>query len=361
MKNFALGILSILIAVVFLAVGAEVALRVYHVFAGYMGPQKVMGVITLDEELGWLPTANYAFSGELVDGEGNPYDVDIQTDGAGYRMFGDPSTTSRKKVLFIGDSFTQAMHVSDNKTYPALLAAGLDIEVFSFGVEGYGTLQEYMLLERIIDDINPDVVVLQFCPNDFINNSYDLELRAIANNNRMRRPYFSADGITYRTPSSYHAIREFAANYSRFLYLILTRIDMLRASPAAASAAESSETLIEKEGMAYPFFHEAVQVTEQLLKKIRMRVPATTPVYLFSTHHGPPYYEQIERIANSAGMIFIDGPPQAVSDAQRQGISTLAADKGHWSNGGHQIVADALQRYFLETGQFTRRESVPAP
>jgi lysophospholipase L1-like esterase len=361
MRNFALGILSILIAVVILAAGAEVALRVYHLLAGYVGPQKVMGVITLDEELGWLPTANYAFSGELVDGEGNPYDVHIQTDSAGYRLFGDPLTTRRKKVLFIGDSFTQAMHVSDDKTYPALLAEALDIEVFSFGVEGYGTLQEYMLLERIIDDVNPDVVVLQFCPNDFINNSYDLELRAIENNNRLRRPYFTEDGITYRTPSSHQAIREFAANYSKFLYWILSRIDMLRASPAAAASAESSETLIEKEGMAYPYFQRAVHVTELLLKKIRMRVPDAVPVYLFSTHHGEPYYEQIERIADSAGVIFIDGPPQAVTAAQRQGIPTLAADKGHWSNGGHQIVADALQCYFLETGQFKRRDNIPAP
>ncbi len=232
MKDLFLGIISILIAVIFLAVVGEIGFRVFDHFSGYVGPQKVRGVITLDKELGWLPTPNYSYSGELVDADGKPYAVNIQTDSAGYRTFGNPHSDSRKKVLFLGDSFTHAMHVSNDKTYYGILAKELDIEVFSIGVEGYGTLQEYMMLEKIIDDIKPDVVVLQFCSNDFINNHYDLELGAIGNNNRMRRPYFWENEITYRTPSKFAAISNFAASYSRFLYLVLSRIDMLRARPA---------------------------------------------------------------------------------------------------------------------------------
>lgn len=355
MKNALLGIISVLIAVILLAVGGEIAIRVLHLFSGYEGTQKVRGVITLDEELGWLPTPNYSFSGELVDGEGKPYEVAIQTDSTGYRTFGNPHAEKRKKVLFLGDSFTYARHVSNNKTYPELLAKDLDIEVFAFGVEAYGTLQEFMILDRLINDIEPGVVVLQFCSNDFVNNHYDLEFGATWNNNRLRRPYFWQDKIVYRTPATFFAMRDFAARYSHFLYFILSRIDMVKASYAMTSSEESSESLIEKEGMAYPFFQESVQVTEQLLKKIRMRVPATTPVYIFATHHGEPYYEQIKRISKNAGLIFIDGPSQAVTAAELEGIITVAADKAHWNNAGHQNVADALKRYFQETGQFERR------
>ena len=52
-----------------------------------------------------------------MDADGKPYAVNIQTDSAGYRTFGNPHTDSRKKVLFLGDSFTHAMHVSNDKTY----------------------------------------------------------------------------------------------------------------------------------------------------------------------------------------------------------------------------------------------------
>jgi hypothetical protein len=240
------------------------------------------------------------------------------------------------------------MHVSNDKTYHAILAEELDIEVFSIGVEGYGTLQQFMMLDKIIDDIKPDVVVLQFCPNDFINNHYELELGAVSNNNGLRRPYFRENEINYSVPSRFGAIRHFAANYSHFLYFILSRIDILKARPADIPSDESSENLIVKKGMAYPFFQEAVDVTEQLLEKIRRRIPATTPVYIFSTHHGNPYYEQINRISKNSGIIFIDGTGQAVSAAERKGITTTAADKGHWNNAGHRIVAEVLKNYFVK-------------
>jgi len=349
LRDFFLGIISIVVAVIVLAVVGEIGLRVFNLFSGYVGPQKVRGVITLDKELGWLPTPNYSYSGELLDADGKPYAVNIQTDSAGYRTFGNPHTDLRKKVLFLGDSFTQAMHVSNDKTYHGILAKELDIEVFSIGVEGYGTLQEFMMLEKVFANINPDVVVLQVCPNDFINNHYDLELGAISNNNGLRRPYFQENEITYRVPSRFGAIRDFAANYSHFLYFIMSRIDILKARPANISSEESSEKLILKEGMAYPLFQEAVDVTEQLLKKIRKRVPENTPVYIFSTHHGMPYYEQVKRISENSGIIFIGGTGQAVAAAQRKGITTTAADKGHWNNAGHRIVADVLKDYFVST------------
>jgi len=355
MKEFFLGVVSILVAVIFLAVGGEIAIRVFNLFSMYKG------VITLDEELGWLPTPNYSYRGELVDADGKSYAVNMQTDSAGYRTFGNPHTDSRKKVLFLGDSFTHAMHVSNDKTYHGLIAKDFDIEVFAFGVEGYGTLQEYMILEKIIDDIKPDVIVLQFCPNDFINNHYALELGAIQNNNRMRRPYFEDNEITYKNPTNFASIRNFAASYSRFLYFILSRVDMLKAHPGDTSSETSSEKLIIKEGMAHPFFQEAVQVTEQLFKKIRKRVPASTPVYLFSTHHGNPSYEQIKRISKSSGIIFIDGTAQAVSAAELEGITTAAADNAHWNNAGHQVVADVLKHYFLEMGLLASRDSPSAP
>lgn len=340
MKEILLGGVSILVAVIVLAIGGEIAIRVYNLFSMYVGP------ITLDREFGWRATPNYSFSGKLVDADGKSYSVDMQTNSAGFRTYGDPHAEGRKKVLILGDSFTHAVHVSNDKTYHALLAKELDIEVFALGVEGYGTLQEYMMLDEIIDDIQPDAVVLQFCPNDFINNHYDLEMASSQNNNRMRRPYFAENRITYKNPSEFAMLRNFSASYSRFLYFILTRLDRLNADSSKFSSEESSEKRIVQEGLAYSLFEEAVQVTEELLHKIRLRVPQETPVYVFSTPIGDPDYEQIKRISSISGVVFIDGTTQALDAAERNGITTTAADKAHWSNAGHQVVADVLSAYF---------------
>jgi hypothetical protein len=86
-----------------------------------------------------------------------------------------------------------------------------------------------------------------------------------------------------------------------------------------------------------------------LLIKIRKRVPEKTPVYIFSTGHGMPYYEQVKKISENSVTLFIDGTGQAISAAERKGITTAAADKAHWNNAVHRIVADVLKNYFVNT------------
>jgi lysophospholipase L1-like esterase len=346
MKNFFLGMVSIAVAICFLVAGGEIAIRGFHLYTQHILNHKSFKTIALDEEFGWLPVPNYRYSGELLDAAGKNYSVEIQTDDAGFRMFGNPLEKSRKRVLFLGDSFTHAMHVSNEKTYYGLLKKSLDLEVFSLGVEGYGTLQEYMLLDKFLDEISPDIVVLQFCENDFINNSYDLELRSGTNNNGFRRPYFKNNEVYYKVPSSYPAIHQFAANHSQFLYFIFIRIDRLRAP--LPNSAESAEGIISKQGMSYPLFRDSVEITEQLMRKIRKRVPEHIPILLFSTQNIFPYHDELKRLSEKNDIRFTDQPSVALRAAERKGITTTAQDGAHWNNAGHQIVADVLKRYFLE-------------
>src|SRR5437867_3136868 len=103
----------------------------------------------------------------------------------GFRRFGDPSS-SRPKLLVVGDSFTHALEVSDDKTYYALLGDRLGAEVFAYGAGGYGTLQESLVLDEYVDIIKPDAILWQFCSNDFVNN--DLELESMSYYNSTKRP-----------------------------------------------------------------------------------------------------------------------------------------------------------------------------
>jgi len=341
MKNFLLGLVSIIIALAVLAVGGELATRVYYLYKAHVSGQKLFTIITLDDTFGWLPAPDYAFSGELLDGGGHPYHVDISTDDRGFRLYGDPGETRRRKVLFLGDSYTQAMHVSDDRTYYGLLQDELNIEVFAYGVEGYGSLQEYMVLDRFIDEIKPDAVVIQLCPNDIINNSPELERNSTLNRMGLRRPYLEGGVVVYETAAPFPRLRNFAAKYSRLLYLIIKEIDRLNVRPE-----ESVERVIRGEGMADPRFRESVETAGQVLKMIRARVPDGTEVYAFSSDWGPPYHPQFKRIADEAGIQFIDGNGRALKKAEDQGVTTRAADTAHWNNAGHRIVADVLKRYF---------------
>ena len=77
------------------------------------------------------------------------------------------------RVAVLGDSFTDALQVPEDKRFTSVmerLLAGCDagggrrVEVLNFGVSGFGTAQEYLLLKDRVPRYAPDVVVLAFLP-----------------------------------------------------------------------------------------------------------------------------------------------------------------------------------------------------
>jgi len=89
-------------------------------------------------------------------------------------------------------------------------------------------LQELMILEQSMQEIRPDLVILQFCTNDFINNSVELETLSRINNCGLRRPYLNSQGdVFYALPKRSGLLRHFANHYSQCLYFIFSRLDRL--------------------------------------------------------------------------------------------------------------------------------------
>jgi len=135
--------LSLISLALILLIG-EIATRTYQMlFRGIPFHRPVVDF--LDKELGWQ----------------------------GKKVFGDLAT-EKIKIFVIGDSFTGGWGPKEESMYYNVLAEGLNAEVFVYGGVGYGTLQEYLALDRYFDLIEPDLVLLQVTWNDFIDNSLKL-------------------------------------------------------------------------------------------------------------------------------------------------------------------------------------------
>lgn len=78
------------------------------------------------------------------------------------------------RIAVLGDSVVAATSLS----YPERGVTRLEeilsaqhtqrtVEVLNFGVNGYSTLQEAALLDELVDSFAPDLLVLQYCMNDF--------------------------------------------------------------------------------------------------------------------------------------------------------------------------------------------------
>ena len=122
-----------------------------------------------DPELGWkfIPNqrARVVCPGEV--------DHQVTISSLGFRdRERDLSSKSKKRVLVLGDSFVSNVDVEADEVFTRVMERQLaNTEVLNFGVNGYGQVQEYLLLKTWFDRVNPDVVmVVIYLRNDFLDN-----------------------------------------------------------------------------------------------------------------------------------------------------------------------------------------------
>jgi len=337
----AAGVFMLLLLCLLLALG-EVAIRSVHLlrdgipfFESNAGGR--VGPITLDSELGWKATEHYQEALVEKTYRGTLYQVRRSQTQYGFRSYGDVNAR-RPKMLVIGDSFTHATAVSDDRTYHALLSSLLNVEVFAYGAGGYGTLQEFLILDRYLDAIRPDLILWQYCVNDFINNDNELERLSRLNNNGWVRPYWQDGKIQLLSPKeSSIQVRDWINRHSRFLYFIITRLDRLQ----AISTRDTVEVDIEAEGLRHAGFARSVRTTDDLMGQVRTRV-GPRPIMAFNCGQSEPYNQALRDISAHHGITYWDDVASAVQAAADRGEDVYAADGGHWNERGHELAARIL-------------------
>lgn len=275
---------------------------------------------------GWVPIEHD--SAELVD---PPFGTRTYSTGRfGFRRFGDPSS-SLPKALFIGDSFTHATEVSDGEVYYDVLARTHGgVEIFAFGARGYSSLQEYLMLDSVMGDVRPDLIVWQFASNDLITNDRVLESRHWAYNNQQVRPYLEGDSIVQRLPIDNPLFR-----HSQLARFLAVRLDRLRSGDFAE---EMGRYLVENpESRA-----RAERTTLRIMEMVEAR-SGPIPIVAFQVDRPAWLGATYREISEHVGIDFITGIPELVERAKRAGERVdFSPRDGHWNPTGHALVGRAL-------------------
>jgi len=132
-----------------------------------------------DAELGWMPIPG---STSAVT---NARTIQVHHNSLGLRD--DEFTLDAKPtILFLGDSFVWGLDAEANERFSELLKPRIpNYKILAAGVSGYGTDQEYLLLQRLWPKVKPAVVVLIFCTdNDRADNSSNIRYEGY------QKPYF---------------------------------------------------------------------------------------------------------------------------------------------------------------------------
>lgn len=187
------------------------------------------------------------------------------------------------RIVFLGDSWTEALQVPRDKTFCKILETKLNeigankkFEIINLGVSGYATGQEYLVLKEFGLKYNPDLVVLIFyARNDVFYNSLSLY-------DGSSEPYFDLkDGLLtqvhYPQPITHNKLVSFIIKHfqsPRFFYkkiqLLKTRIENWK-----NQLAKEEDMSIDEQLRIYNRYYDnnwkkAWQITGALIKEINI-------------------------------------------------------------------------------------------
>lgn len=308
----------------------EIGLRSFCFFKNiFIPPER-----NFSRYLGWQTQANDSWT-RFVKGFGK---VHYSTTKFGFRVFGDPLVKNKIKIFVIGDSFTQATQISDGFAwYNFLQKMNHQIELFVYGCDGYGTLQEFMILDKYFDLIKPGMILWQFSGNDFINNCHELESASFVNNNQMVRPYYNNGKITWLYPSNlkcleYHLVKSFYLLRLLNIYLHLF----------AHERFSWEEPQIDKKN---PIFRKAAQITEKIFELVKKRV-GKIPIVAFG------YDYEFPDICQKHGIYYIPQVFGIVDDYKKSGVKVDGSpfDSSHWNQIGQRIAGKVIFDYLILKG-----------
>jgi hypothetical protein len=258
-----------------------------------------------DAELGWAPAPG---SSSIV---ANARTIHAQHNSLGLRDI-EFSLDARPTIMFLGDSFVWGLDAEADERFTELLRTRISShKIVAAGVSGYGTDQEYLLLQRLWPKIQPAVVVLIFCTqNDRLDNSTNIRYEGY------QKPYFTIapDGSLVQEGQP--------VPKSRLQYI---KEDWLVRHLWLARLVSAVYLKIRHPVLFVP------DPTERLVGKLRDFVQANGGKFLVGLQYRDPalmQYLQVNRIP----FVTFDGAAFYPGDAAGS----------HWTPDGHRLVAERI-------------------
>jgi len=247
---------------------------------------------------------------------------------------------SVKRIVTLGDSFTEGDGASSDSTYPALLqdillAKGSPVEVLNAGICGSDPVYSYKNITDRILAFKPDVVVVTISDNDIY---YDLAIRG-----GLER-FINDSSVHYKSPPNWEPL--YAISYlSR---LVFHALDMNLSVPVPpkqrpAYDRQTSQTLthiftqLDSLGLAYQF--EVVVVQLPLHKEIKKK-PYEFDFALLQ-----------KKLASLTSVSTLDLYPcyaATISKAQQPLSAYYWKHDGHHNADGYRMMASCIADHLLQ-------------
>ncbi len=324
--------------------------------------------------------------------------VRINADGMRDRAHALAKPPDTLRIAILGDSYAEAFQVPAEDAFWSVLERelgscpalhGRRVEVLNFGVAGYGTAQELLMLRERAFRYQPDVVVLAFFTgNDVRNNSRELQ-------GSSGRPYFVLEGdelvlddrfarkfeVRWRNNPVGRALDAVLLRSKLFALFSAARGALRQHAEASGRAGAPAANELGLDAEIYrpprdPAWQEAWRVSEALIRRMRDEVAARGArfqlVVLSNSIQVNPDAAERKRFADSLGvdeLFYPDSRLAAFADEAGIPILLLAPElrriaeadgrclhgfeggtpcTGHWNAAGHRAAGERIAQTLCE-------------
>jgi hypothetical protein len=248
----------------------------------------------------------------------------------------------------LGDSVTFGTGVGDDETFSHLLDTRPELEVMNLGVDGYGTDQALIRLEREGLAWRPQVVVLNFCVrNDYFDNA----LKVALYDGRSPKPYFTLDGAGLIRHDSHLRLsgrRKAAVWLMEQSHLVNALLSLGRTPAQAVGEGGDEADWGDRRQAVLADFERAAEITRRLILAMAARSAEAGAAFVVVIHPDRRAWsgdEQMVTPLTSGGL----GRTHLVSmsahyRARKLSFEELTIDRlGHLSPKGHAVASEVIQ------------------
>ena len=292
-----------------------------------------------DSELGWTTKKNFKHLYHQSDFYNNSYKAAYETDNNGARFSVNINSSGDQiKFLVIGDSFTIDPYVGNDEMWFSIMAnkTKKNYDVRAFGGGGYGSLQQYLLLTKkkyALRNFKPDILIMQFCSNDFSNNNLDIELNNFSLSQYMRRPYLINSEIYY---------------HKSFFTLFFRDMPFFSNSKVFAKLVFIYEFIVRKyfpsnyDKIDNKIFIEAKRTTFKILKDIRNLHP-NIPAFIFScSNRNSKLNTNWQEMAKQANFMVLNESSNFIDQGRKENKKIFYKDGGHLNKLGNYNLGKSI-------------------
>lgn len=313
----------------------------------------------MDENFGTLHLPNDSYRQKKY-----CFDVVYKSNSVGFRDEERSVYSEEKRIVALGDSFTEGIGVSVEDRLTNLLEEQTNMAHLNFGLAGnFGPIQYAKLYQTLAKKYTHDAILIGILPsNDFIDDDYSIALKVGGNR---YKPFLKGKYPKYEI--IYHAdsiqkskaqpnrksrigkiLKNFTHSYNFYRYLRVMN-----------NVAKIPKDELLKDNEVPSYFNFTVEQFNRMRYSIEMikalsgdrpvmvySIPIYKEIEAFRKHKKNPLGEQLKIICDSMGVEYLDLLPKTSSLSIKECEQLFLSCDGHWSEAGNRFAKEHVLSYF---------------